>query len=97
MFIQIEDDYSRLEPTKEQIACNAIRTMFFHRAYNKRVPKKDIDIMLKSPAWHKSYGKKAVQDAWKHLVSDGYINGEYDTLNKQIIYIWGIEHSNKGT
>jgi hypothetical protein len=89
----IKDDYTRLISTKEQLTCNAIRDMFFHRTYNKRVPKKDVDIMLNSPNWNKVYGNKNLKNAWKRLVTDGYINGELNTKTKEIIYIWGIENN----
>jgi len=78
--------------TKEDLACNAIRDMFLSKQYEKRVPVGVIQSILKSPAWHKAYGEKALQSAWKHLVIDGYINGEIDPNTHEAVYLWGIEH-----
>ena len=79
--------------TKQAEACNAIRAMFCSKQYEKRVPVKDIQFILKSPQWHKAYGKEALQSAWEALVKDGYVNGEIDPRTHKAVYLWGIEYN----
>jgi hypothetical protein len=77
--------YVAPEPTPVQIACNAIRDMFFHRQYNGVVPVKDIDHIDNSPRWHKIYGKKAIKQALKELQEEEYMNLDAKREN----YLWG--------
>ena len=80
-------------PSRCDLACNAIRAMFFSKQYERRVPVKDIQYILTDPVWRKAYGKDALQAAWKVLVRDGYINGEVDSQTHEAVYLWGIEHN----
>jgi len=77
--------YVATAPTDTQIACNAIREMFFHKQYNGVVPTKDIDHIDKSPRWHKAYGKEAIKTALKELQEEGYMNLDEQKEN----YLWG--------
>lgn len=71
--------------TKINIAENAIRDMFFHQHYNKRVPDKDIKFILRDQHfWGSRYGSKNLKSAWKHLVKDGYIRKEDN------YWLWGL-------
>jgi hypothetical protein len=79
------------EPTKTQIACNAIRDMFFHKHYNGIVPAKDLEVVKNGKQWHAKFGKKAVQDAVKELISDGYITLDGAKEN----WIWGFAGMNQ--
>jgi hypothetical protein len=83
----------KINPTKEDLACNAIREMFFSKQYEKRVPVKDIQFILKSSKWHRAYGKAPLQSAWKSLVNNGYVNGEVNSQTHEAVYLWGIEHN----
>ena len=78
----LSDSY---EPTKTNVAENAIRDMFLSKQYNKKVSVKDIKIMLKSASWHKAYGKEEIIQAWKNIVDGRYVNKKGDD------YVWGIE------
>ena len=83
----------RYLPNKQDLASNALRDMFLSKQYKSRVPVKDIQFILKSPAWHKAWGKEALQSAWKALVDGGYVNGEIDSQTHEAVYLWGIEHN----
>lgn len=80
-------------PTKQDLACNALRDVFFNKQYERRVPVKHIQFILKSPEWHKAWGKEALQSAWKALIEDGYVNGEIDPKTHEALYLWGIENT----
>ncbi len=75
----------KIEITKQDIAINAIREMFFHRQYKGVVPTKDIEVVKNSSHWHKVYGKKEVKAAIKALIEDKYINLD----NKKENWLWG--------
>ena len=80
------ENYKTIEPTKTQIACNAIRDMFFDKKhYNGSVPVKDLELVKNSPQWHRVYGKKAVQQAIKELIDEGYISLD----EKCKFWLWG--------
>jgi len=79
-------DYKPVEPTKTQIACNAIRAMFFDRKhYNGVIPVKDIEVVKNGDMWHRAYTKKAVQQAIKELDEEGYMNLDEKKEN----WLWG--------
>jgi len=79
-------DYTPVEPTKVQVACNAIRDMFFDRKhYNGVVPAADMDVVKNSKSWHRIYGKKAVVQAIKELDEEGYMNIDESGEN----WLWG--------
>jgi hypothetical protein len=78
-------NYTPVEPSKKGIACNAIRDMFFHRQYNGKVPVKDLEVVKHGKLWHSMYGKEAVQDAVKELISEKYINLDAKGDN----WLWG--------
>lgn len=48
-------------------AANAIRAMFWHKQYKGKVPKEDIDYILKDSRWAKTYGKGNLKKAWKSI------------------------------
>jgi hypothetical protein len=78
--------YKPTYPTPTQIACNAIREMFFHRKhYNGVVPVKDLEIVKNGKQWHKAYTKKAIHQAIKELDEEGYINLDEKKEN----WLWG--------
>lgn len=79
------EKYVPIEPTKTQIACNAIREMFFNKQYNGVVPTKDLEVVKQGSQWHRVYGKSAVQQAVKELISEGYINLDAKGDN----WLWG--------
>ncbi len=79
------------EPTKTQIACNAIREMFFHKHYNGIVPVKDMEVVKNGSQWHAKFGKKAVQDAIKQLDKEGYMTLDGAKEN----WIWGFPGMNQ--
>lgn len=80
-------DYVPIEPTPTQIACNAIRAMFFDRRhYNGVVPVKDMEIVKNGTQWHACYGKKAVQQAIKELDEEGYMYLDEKKEN----WLWGL-------
>jgi len=68
--------------TRLQDTENAIRDMFLSRHYNKTVPVKDINFILKSPKWAKSYGKANVKKAVRGFIKEKYI------IKKGKNYIW---------
>lgn len=75
----------KVKPQKKrgvQQAENAIRDMFLSRQYNKVVPVKDINTILKSPKWTKRYRKINLKYVFKDLVEDKYI------IKKGKNYIW---------
>ena len=78
--------YTPPTPTPEQIASNAIRAMFFSRQYDGVVPVKDIEFVKTSKDWHKIYGKKAIQNSIKSLISEQYINLD----EKEENWLWGL-------
>ena len=84
-------DYVPVEPTPTQIACNAIRDMFFHKHYNGVVPAADMDVVKNSKSWHSIYGKQAIHEAIKQLSDEGYmtLNGDKGK------WIWGFPGSNQ--
>jgi hypothetical protein len=69
--------------SKQDLAANAIRDMFLSKQYRGRIPFSDIDTVLKSPAWHRAYGKKPLKSAWKSMVK-----GQYATPSKDGIWVW---------
>lgn len=79
-------DYVPPKVTPTQIACNAIRDMFFHKHYNGKIPVKDMDVVKNGVRWHKVYGKKAIQQAIKELDEEGYMNLDEKKEN----WLWGI-------
>jgi len=68
-----------LNPTQTE---NTIRDIFLSRQYNKIVPVKDIDYILKSPMWAKRYGKANFKKVFKQLIKEKYI------IKKGKNYIW---------
>jgi hypothetical protein len=79
-------DYTPIEPTDVQVACNAIRDMFFNRKrYNGVVPVEDMNVVKNSKSWHRIYGKKAIQQAIKELDEEGYMNLDESGKN----WLWG--------
>lgn len=79
------------EPTKTQLACNAIREMFFHKQYNGIVPVKDMEVVKNGKLWHARFSKKGVQDAIKQLAGEGYM-----TLDgAKGSWIWGFAGMNQ--
>lgn len=80
------EKYIQTPPTKVQIACNAIRDMFFHKHYNGVVPIKDLDIVKNSRAWHGLYTKKAIHQAISELKYEKYINLDEAGEN----WLWGL-------
>jgi len=82
----MKTDYIPPTPTKTQIACNAIRDMFFdRRQYNGVVPVKDIEVVKNGKQWHRVYTKKAIQQAIKELDEEGYMNLDEKGEN----WLWG--------
>ena len=82
----METNYIPPTPTKTQIACNAIREMFFDRRhYNGVVPVKDIEVVKNGKQWHRVYTKKAIQQAIKELDEEGYMNLDEKGEN----WLWG--------
>ena len=79
------EKYIPTPPTKVQVACNAIRDMFFNKHYKGIVPVKDIEVVKHGAQWHRVYTKKAVQDAVRELISEGYINLDAKGDN----WLWG--------
>lgn len=79
------EKYTPIQPTKTQIACNAIRDMFFDKHYNGVVPVKDLEVVKHGAQWHKAFGKKAVQEAVIELISEKYINLDPKGDN----WLWG--------
>lgn len=78
--------YNPPTPTKTQIACNAIRAMFFdRRQYNGVVPVADLEVVKNGKHWHRAYGINAVRQAIKELKSEGYINLDEKKEN----WLWG--------
>lgn len=74
-------------PTKEQIASNAIRDMFFSPQYKGVVPVADIEHIRISPRWAKAYGKKAIKESLEALISE---KGFYMNLDeKKENWLWG--------
>jgi len=73
-------------PTPTQIACNAIRDMFFHRHYNGLVPVKDMEVVKNGKQWHRIYGKKAIEQAIKELDEENYMNLDEKGEN----WLWGL-------
>jgi hypothetical protein len=84
--MKLNQQYTPPTPTPQQIASNAIRAMFFSRQYDGVVPVKDIEFVKTSKDWHKIYGKKAVQDSIKSLISEQYINLD----EKEENWLWGL-------
>jgi len=70
---------------KKQFSENAIRDMFLSRQYNGKIPDDDIQVMLKSPQWHKLYGKKELKEAWEGLVKENYAHREGNN------WIWELQ------
>ena len=83
----IAKDYVPPTPTPTQIACNAIRDMFFHKQYNGVIPTKDIEVVKNSASWHRVYGKKAIQQAIKELDEEGHMKLDEKKEN----WLWGYE------
>ena len=79
---------AQIEPTKVQLACNALRALFFDPAYKGVISKHLIKIALETPAWCKAYGRKTLQKAWLQLQDDGYVY-----LKNNDVWIWGIPGS----
>jgi len=79
-------EYTPQTPTKKQLACNAIRDMFFHKHYKGIVPIGDMEIVKNSKSWHSVYTKKAVQQAVKELEEEGYMSLDEKKEN----WIWGF-------
>lgn len=79
------EKYKPIKPTKSQIASNAIRDMFFNKHYNGIVPVKDLEVVKHGTQWHRAFGKKAVQDAVRKLISEKYINLDAKGDN----WLWG--------
>jgi len=82
-------DYTPIIPTKKQLACNAIRDMFLHKHYNGVVPIADLEVVKNGKQWHRVFTKKAVQDAVKELIKEGYINLDKKSEN----WLWGFTDS----
>ena len=80
------EGYTPPTPTPKQIACNAIRDMFFSRQYDGVIPVKDMDIVNDHKDWHRIYGKEAVQEAIKTLDSEEYMNLDEKKEN----WLWGL-------
>lgn len=78
--------YTPPKPTKTQLACNAIRDMFFHRQYKGVVPVKDMEVVKNGKQWHSSFTKKAVQEAIKQLAEEEYMNLDAKGEN----WLWGL-------
>jgi len=78
-------EYTAPTPTKVQIACNAIRDMFFNKHYKGIVPIKDLETVKNGKMWHIAYTKKAVHQAIKELDQEGYINLDEAGEN----WLWG--------
>jgi hypothetical protein len=78
-------DYVPPKVTPTQIACNAIRDMFFHKHYGGKIPVKDMDVVKNSVRWHKVYGKKAIQQAIKDLDEEGHMKLDEKKEN----WLWG--------
>jgi len=75
-----------MNPSKKQIACNAIRDMFFHRHYNGVIPVKDMEVVKNGSLWHARFGKKNVQQAIKELEVEGYMFLDENKEN----WKWGL-------
>lgn len=71
--MKLNPQYTPPTPTPTDIACNAIRTMFFDRHYNGVVPVKDLEVVKNGKQWHRAYGKTAVIQAIKELEVEGYM------------------------
>jgi hypothetical protein len=71
--------------SKEQIALDTIRGMFFHKHYNGVVPVKELNIVYNSSTWHNIYGKKEIKEAIKELKKDEYITLDDSKEN----WLWG--------
>ncbi len=79
------------EPTKIQVACNAIREMFFHKHYNGIVPVADLEVVKNGKQWHSMFTKKAVHEAIKQLSDEGYMTLDGAKEN----WIWGFAGMNQ--
>ena len=78
-------DYKPPTPTKKQLACNAIRDMFFHKKYNGVVPVADIEVVKHGKQWHALFTKKGTQDALRELIDEKYMNLDPKGDN----WLWG--------
>jgi hypothetical protein len=80
-------NYVPVNPTKTQIACNAVRDMFFDRRhYNGVIPVKDMEVVKNSKMWHSVYGRKHIQQAVKELEEEGYMYLDEKKEN----WLWGL-------
>lgn len=66
------------EPTKIQVAENAIRDMFLSKQYDEKVPCGDVSFILNSQRWYSLYGKEELKEAWDSLVKDGFVHRDGD-------------------
>lgn len=82
-------EYTPIIPTKKQLACNAIRDMFFSKHYNKVVPIADLEVVRNGKQWHSIFTKKGTQDAIKELIKERYINLDSKGEN----WLWGFNDS----
>jgi hypothetical protein len=83
-------NYTPITPTKKQLACSAIREMFFHKKYNGVVPVADLEVVKHGKQWHALFTKKSTQDAVKELIKEKYINLDQRGDN----WLWGGEMHN---
>ena len=81
-----KNSYKPETPSKKGLACNAIRDMFFSKQYNGIVPAKDLEVVKNGKQWHRIFTKKAVQDAIKEMIKDGYMTLDGAKEN----WIWGF-------
>ncbi len=87
----MKTDYTPPTPTPTQIACNAIRDMFFHKHYDGVIPTKDMEVVKNGIRWHKAYGKKAIKEAIKQLDEENYMNLDEKREN----WLWGLPDTHK--
>lgn len=84
-------EYTPQEPSKKQLACNAIRDMFFNKQYSGVVPVADLEVVKHGERWHSKFTKKAVQDAVKELIEEKYVNLDQKGDN----WLWGLPDTHK--
>jgi hypothetical protein len=89
--MKIDFEYNPPTPSKMQLACNAIRAMFFNKQYNGIVPVADLEVVNNGKRWHQIWTKKAVQQAIKELKEEQYINLD----PKGVIWLWGLPDTHK--
>lgn len=89
--MKVDFEYNPPTPSKMQLACNAIRAMFFSKQYNGIVPAADLEVVNNAKNWHKIWTKKAVQQAVKLLKKEGYITLDGAKEN----WIWGFAGMNQ--